>query len=1070
MESFSSSSTSSSDPQEAMILRAIVVSSSSTWQGQMISSHDRQAAFQVLKDFQNYQGRIPLCLKWILSQDNAVVVVATKLYACDQIQDFLKHKYSQLAEPERLQVRHAILSAAQNLCVLHTTTAAAAAAANYDGNPNSNTNNTAELRILSNKLASLLAAIMVRDFPQRWTTCIEDLFGRLWGENNNTLGVKMCLQVLKLVAEDCTDSDFNAKVSVTTTRYIYIYCIYIFFSYFFALLLVSNITLPIQISTKRRNDILIGLNEISSQFLPYLFRSLEQIVGLTQAKTQLHQMRGYLLQNQIPLNQMNPDQQSAYAAELKKVQTTSMMIVDTLSTLEIFCRSMPLEWILGAPPMDFSAALIHLMREPTNNIQLLALECLEQLCLRGKLKYQQWMQWIQELPNAIQQANQQMALEQEYKQLEAKVNGGTYEEDPLTVQFEFHRALSRMLSVVLSSHLAHIAVYKHILKQEGAEYHAFFNYLRLLVDMCHHPSGKVPAEQMNLWISLLRDPQLARSKILQPFVSELLNCYMSHMARIRWEDVEERRHPQIDLMDASWDDFDEYDTWLGDYRSKSSQLFKLLGNYAPDIAASTLCNRLKGILTAHGNGEPRDHVDPKSQQITQSSEGVRQLEGLIQPMENILFGLPSWSIVKPSDEGNGNNRAAIRAQAQASLSELANMIVNWNPTYLWLKFRRAQLLEALKHYWKHEPATLLQGIDSLLKYIGAPDEWATGEVEADGYKRISGETVGLRKKSSMALVTVARKVPHHLVQWLSQLGEAAQSLLSSTDLNSTNRMHLYEFLSSVATAVEDSTQRANFVATILSEAITTLKSPESQEAIASVEGFLSTVGVSQVVQYPASVTEISNVKAITARFQRLFSAINQLLSVAKRCHEAAKLRPNGGVPIQSIPQGTAANISFPDEGPVSLRDLSVDDPFVPLWPQILPDVLKVTDVILRLWRPEHQAVLLRDRIQRYALAISDDEAYLAKKTDNNDGGVFGEGGTAGSVISGTDRRDSNLAPRWSGWFNELRNTCFQILGLIAAQRVLFAPEMSEIYPRFVAVVTDPDNLRAMEHRHFTQYL
>ena len=198
-----------SDPQEAMILRAIVVSSSAVYQGQMISSQDRQAAFQVLRDFKTYNGRIPLCLKWILDNSTASattalpsITIATKLYACEQIQEFLKHSYSQLPESERFQVRHAILTAARNLATATTTTAS-------DG----------ESRILSNKLASLLAAIMVRDFPQRWTTCIEDLFGGLWIEGSaNTMGSKMCLEILKLVAEDCTDSDFNAKVRKNTSK------------------------------------------------------------------------------------------------------------------------------------------------------------------------------------------------------------------------------------------------------------------------------------------------------------------------------------------------------------------------------------------------------------------------------------------------------------------------------------------------------------------------------------------------------------------------------------------------------------------------------------------------------------------------------------------------------------------------------------------------------------------------------------------------------------------------------------------------------------------------------------
>ena len=103
-------------------------------------------------------------------------------------------------------------------------------------------------------------------------------------------------------------------------------------------------------------------------------------------------------------------------------------------------------------------------------------------------------------------------------------------------------------------------------------------------------------------------------------------------------------------------------------------------------------------------------------------------------------------------------------------------------------------------------------------------------------------------------------------------------------------------------------------------------------------------------------------------------------------------------------------------------------------------------------------------------AISDDEVYLAKKQEKGNNGVFGEGGTAGSVVRGWDRRQDNLAPRWSGWFNELRNTCFQLMGLLAAQRVLFAPEISGIFPQFVAVVSDPVHIRSMEHRHFSQYM
>lgn len=185
---------SSTTQEEETILRAIVVSSSNTWSGLPISGVDRQTAFSVLADFSKYPGRIPMCLKWL--QEGPVLMVqgndctvSTKLYACEILTDFLKHQYSKLSEVERLELRRSALTAARMEANKLRT----------------------DSSILSNKLASLLAALMVRDFPQRWTTCIEDIFF-MWNSEQPQMGNKMCVEVLKLVAEDCTDSDFNAKV------------------------------------------------------------------------------------------------------------------------------------------------------------------------------------------------------------------------------------------------------------------------------------------------------------------------------------------------------------------------------------------------------------------------------------------------------------------------------------------------------------------------------------------------------------------------------------------------------------------------------------------------------------------------------------------------------------------------------------------------------------------------------------------------------------------------------------------------------------------------------------------
>lgn len=378
----------------------------------------------------------------------------------------------------------------------------------------------------------------------------------------------------------------------------------------------------------------------------------------------------------------------------------------------------------------------------------------------------------------------------------------------------------------------------------------------------------------------------------------------------------------------------------------------------------------------------------------------------------------------------------------------------------------------MKYYWKHDSSTLPSGVTILLQYLCAKDDWKGNIVNES---KVSGETIAVRKKSGMCLVSISKHIPHLLVPWLAELSAQAKNLLSTNELLPQSRMHLYEFLSCVATAVEDPVARANFIGEVLNSSFDTLESNEVKELLSSIDGFMMSLGISQAKTNPGSVTDPEHVKLVTDKYARFFSALNQLLSVGKRCHQAARKRPNCGLPIQNISQITSnsdviTEQNFPDEGPVSLNDLAYNDPFVPLWPRLLPILLRVLDMISRLWHPEYQAALLSNSIQRYVYAISDDEVYLAKKQETGNGGVFGEGGTAGSVVTGWDRRSDNLAPRWSGWFNEMRNTSFQLLGLLADQRVLFAPEMASMLPQFVSVVCDPEHLRAMEHRHISQYL
>ena len=202
--------------QQETILSAIVVSSSTYWNGQPISQEERRRAFGALQDFSTqFAGRIPLCLQWLqqpqLTVANGTIdcTIPAQLYACEILSSCLNDKtkkYAQWQEGDRLQLRQAVLVAARHQAVAPLINP-------RDGGSNSSSTTTTSLP-LANKLASLLSALVVRDFPQRWPTCIQDLFNQLWSETAPLVGNRMCLQVLQLVAEDCTDSDFNAKVRI----------------------------------------------------------------------------------------------------------------------------------------------------------------------------------------------------------------------------------------------------------------------------------------------------------------------------------------------------------------------------------------------------------------------------------------------------------------------------------------------------------------------------------------------------------------------------------------------------------------------------------------------------------------------------------------------------------------------------------------------------------------------------------------------------------------------------------------------------------------------------------------
>jgi len=203
------------ESQRQSLLGAIAISSGAAGFG-TITSQQRADAFSNLEHFKTYPGRIAACVEiigcdslQISGVGNAPVdiIVPSKLYALGVIQEFLKAGYNSLNESDRGQLRSSIVRAARQLTMTSDTTCI-------------KMNDSA--RILAVKIAALLADLALREFPQRWQSFVSDLFspvssGGMWCEagayaGSNTIGVKICLECFKLITEDCTDSDYNARV------------------------------------------------------------------------------------------------------------------------------------------------------------------------------------------------------------------------------------------------------------------------------------------------------------------------------------------------------------------------------------------------------------------------------------------------------------------------------------------------------------------------------------------------------------------------------------------------------------------------------------------------------------------------------------------------------------------------------------------------------------------------------------------------------------------------------------------------------------------------------------------
>jgi hypothetical protein len=139
--------------------------------------------------------------------------------------------------------------------------------------------------------------------------------------------------------------------------------------------------------------------------IPLFFQFVDRnYLALQQSKAALHKMHCYLLKENQTFHSMTMDDAAPYGIVTRHRQNVGLLLADALMALKEFCATLSvkgwnkeiMKWMLGgttAPvevrQCDFVAAFFHLLREPDAQVQVRAIECLEQLTLRGNLDFLQ---------------------------------------------------------------------------------------------------------------------------------------------------------------------------------------------------------------------------------------------------------------------------------------------------------------------------------------------------------------------------------------------------------------------------------------------------------------------------------------------------------------------------------------------------------------------------------------------------------------------------------------------------------------------------------------------------------
>ncbi len=398
------------DLQPHVLLQAIAISA-----GLIPATNNtvRSEAYELLQNFKVHastdHNSARMCLQMIQSPQLVLeethgllnVTVSAKLFSMTVLQKYVQLQYGELDRKDAAMLRSNVVETARMT------------ANSVGGNSNMK---ESECKLIASKLSDMLSDLAARDFPQRWMEFWTDLLSIWTAEEDVGIGTKICLDCLIILIENCTDSDYNSKID-----------------------------------TKRRNDVLQGLNEVSGQMLPRVYSLLStQYSQLAASKSMIGQMEAFLRQEARP---PTPEEQQQYNKVIQTRDSAAKQMEPALTFLSTVCAFMPVEWMfVQNADYDFTSVFLHLLGESTNNINVLAVTCLDKLAHR-KLEESQWFRLISCLPNAVSVANE-TAISSHQNDLSPNRH---------IVDFLlFHKSLSKFLASLLQNHISFVTTDKDV--------------------------------------------------------------------------------------------------------------------------------------------------------------------------------------------------------------------------------------------------------------------------------------------------------------------------------------------------------------------------------------------------------------------------------------------------------------------------------------------------------------------------------------------------------------------------------------------------------------------------------